>query len=54
LYKRAVAQSCALQKLDHPPTRAGVEARRDFGGLLSQVLCTERLTKGMHGAHQQP
>jgi hypothetical protein len=46
-YKRAVAQSCAPQKLDRPPTRAGVTAGRGFRDLLSRVLCAQILAKGM-------
>jgi hypothetical protein len=46
-YKWAVAQSYAPKKLDRPPTRAGVAARRCFRGMLSRVLCAQRLTKGM-------
>jgi hypothetical protein len=46
-YKRAVEQSCAPKKLDRPPTCADVTGGRGFGGLLSRVLCAQRLVKEM-------
>jgi hypothetical protein len=38
-YKRVIAQSWALKKLDRPPTRAGVATGQGFERLLSRVLC---------------